>query len=79
MLYELTSSDIQNGPATPPKGSERLGVFGAWELWYNQKNNNMVFYPNDYHPGTLVLSEECLEKMLAVLKRQRPVEEIRQR
>jgi hypothetical protein len=77
MEYNLTDKDIKNGPTLPPKDAMRLGVFGDYELWYDNKKKNMIFHTIDYHPGTLNLSKEGLEKMIAVLSGVIAPEEIR--
>ena len=76
MRYRLTKEDIREGPITPPKNAVKLGEFGCYELWYDNKKNEMVFFATDYHAGILRVSGSGLEKMFLVTSNQVTPEEV---
>lgn len=68
---KLSLKGIMLGTESSPVEDEYTKLvchFGDYDVYLNEKNNEVVFWANEYHPRTLIFTKEGLTALLESLE-----------
>lgn len=52
----------------PSKEAHLLARVGSYEIYVHREEGTITVYTTEHHPGTLIITKDGLEKLLADLK-----------